>query len=52
VQYLDRGYEGFERKLESVGAKIWRASGQKVSSVLSAAEGGSAVPINAIATLE
>ncbi len=45
VQFLDRGYEEFEAKLQGVGANVWRAS-QPVSDPLSSiADGGSSVPI-------
>ena len=27
IYHLDRGYEGLDRKLESLGARIWRTGG-------------------------
>jgi UDP-N-acetylglucosamine 1-carboxyvinyltransferase len=45
VQFLDRGYEAFESKLQAVGANIWRASQPELDPAQGAAEGGSAVPI-------
>jgi UDP-N-acetylglucosamine 1-carboxyvinyltransferase len=45
VQYLDRGYEEFEAKLQALGGNVWRASQPAKESALLAAEGGSSVPI-------
>ena len=45
VQFLDRGYEDFEAKLQGVGAKIWRASQTVADSASVTAGGGSSVPV-------
>ena len=45
VQYLDRGYEDFEEKLQGLGAQVWRASQPAAPAPERMAEGGSAVPV-------
>ncbi len=46
VQYLDRGYEGFEQKLQAVGAQVWRASEPDIDASSLGADGGSALPLS------